>query len=257
MSLLSHVRSFEGVLLDVWGVLHDGRRPYADAAEALDGLREKRTLLVSNAPWRGDRVLASVRDLGLPTDGLLGALTAGDVAHEQLTRLSANGVRRAWMVGTDRHRPLLHGLPLELVDHPRHADLVLLAHPAPMPEGSLEVALTAGLPMLCANPDLRVVHQDGETTWCAGRLAQQYAEAGGTVHYAGKPEQEIYTLALRRLGLQPPDVVAVGDTPETDLLGASRAGIAAIWVTRRGETTADPRLEGLPTAPLALLPTLS
>lgn len=246
------VASFDGVLLDVWGVLHDGRRPYADAPQALRRLRGRPTLLVSNASWRAERVLDSLGDLGLDTSGLLGALTAGDVAHAHLRTLADTGVRRVWLVGNERHRPLLDGLPLMQVDGPSEADLVLLAHPAPMPEGSLETALERGLPMLCANPDLRVVHQDGDTTWCAGTLAMAYAEAGGSVRYAGKPEREIYATALQRLGLKVSQVVAVGDTPETDLLGAGRAGIASIWVTRRGETADDPRLVSLPRPPLAL-----
>ena len=49
--------------------------------------------------------------------------------------------------------------------------------------------------MLCANPDI-VVERGDKLVYCAGALADAYAELGGEVYYAGKPHRPIYDLAL-------------------------------------------------------------
>jgi len=55
------------------------------------------------------------------------------------------------------------------------------------------------------------------------------AEAG-----AKKPSPKIFQLALEQAGVEPSNVVHVGDTYQTDVLGARRAGIRGIMLDRRG-----------------------
>ena len=45
---------YDGFILDLWGVLHDGRHPMPGALDALAHLREagKRMVILSNAPRR-------------------------------------------------------------------------------------------------------------------------------------------------------------------------------------------------------------
>jgi len=50
-----------------------------------------------------------------------------------------------------------------------------------------------------------------------------------------KPDVRFYEEALRRCGLQPSEVVMVGDSMTTDILGAQAAGIDAIYFNRRNE----------------------
>ena len=54
----------------------------------------------------------------------------------------------------------------------------------------------------------------------------------------GKPKPDIYELALERLGLDADDVIAVGDTFETDIAGATAAGLRSILLAS-GNTAAD------------------
>ena len=49
---------YDGFILDLWGVLHDGERPFPGVLDALERLRRqaKRVVILSNAPmrpWRG------------------------------------------------------------------------------------------------------------------------------------------------------------------------------------------------------------
>jgi manganese-dependent inorganic pyrophosphatase len=98
-----------------------------------------------------------------------------------------------------------------------------------------ERAVARGLPLLCANPDI-VVDRGHSREWCAGALAQLYEAMGGRALYFGKPHAPIYDLARQRLAEVaplPPDarIVAVGDGPLTDVLGAARAGLDCLFVS--------------------------
>ena len=50
-----------------------------------------------------------------------------------------------------------------------------------------------------------------------------------------KPHPEIFLYALKKAGLAPEEVVHVGDSYYSDVLGAKNAGISAILVDREGK----------------------
>jgi len=50
-----------------------------------------------------------------------------------------------------------------------------------------------------------------------------------------KPDGRIFELALQRLGLEPQEVVHIGDNYEADVIGARAAGITPILLDRKGE----------------------
>jgi HAD superfamily hydrolase (TIGR01549 family) len=51
---------------------------------------------------------------------------------------------------------------------------------------------------------------------------------------AEKPDRRVFDLALQRAECRPEEAVFVGDSWEADYVGASRLGIRAIWLNRRG-----------------------
>jgi HAD superfamily hydrolase (TIGR01459 family) len=114
---------------------------------------------------------------------------------------------------------------------------------------TLAEARGAELPMVCANPDLEV-DIGCRRIVCAGTIALRYENLGGFVARYGKPSFAAYARALEVLRLPAEEVLAIGDSLETDILGANRAGIASALVMtgiHRGFTTekADPDWEGL------------
>lgn len=50
-----------------------------------------------------------------------------------------------------------------------------------------------------------------------------------------KPNKELFELALRSTALLPSDVVHIGDSIISDIRGASRLGIKAIWLNRKNK----------------------
>lgn len=52
---------------------------------------------------------------------------------------------------------------------------------------------------------------------------------------AYKPRRELFELALSHTGLASGEVVHIGDSVSSDVMGASRAGIRALWLNRSGK----------------------
>lgn len=234
---------FDGFILDLWGVIHDGNTAYPWARATLEELRRagKATVLLSNAPRRAHALVAGMERMGIPRDLYGEVVSSGEAVHHELkTRTdpfyAALG-RRCHHMGPERDRSIFEELDLDLVPEPDGADFVLNTGPWDFDETvadyehALQAAARLCLPMVCANPD-HVVIREGKIIICAGALAARYIELGGQVSYRGKPDPAIYDLCLDMLGN--PDrrrVVAVGDALETDIAGATAAGIASVFVT--------------------------
>ena len=234
---------YDGFVLDLWGVIHDGVNAFPHAVETLRHLREtgKRTLLLSNVPRPNDAVQSMMRRMGIE-DGLYTAImTSGEAVRRSLISPPdlwwAQLGQRMYHLGPARDRPVYEGLPITVVDRPAEADFVLNTgpddhrNPSDMGEfeGDLRECAEHRLKMICANPDL-VVIRGGVRVLCAGSLAARYRELGGDVRSLGKPEPAVYQPVLQMLGLPPDRVLAVGDSLHTDIAGAAGVGIAACWV---------------------------
>jgi HAD superfamily hydrolase (TIGR01549 family) len=57
-----------------------------------------------------------------------------------------------------------------------------------------------------------------------------------------KPHPQIFLDTIARMGLEPHDVLYVGDTAHDDVLGSKRVGMHSAWINKRGE----PLPEGIP-----------
>lgn len=240
---LSEVESgFDGFILDLWGVIHDGVEAYAGARDTLAALRAagKRTLLLSNAPRRAEALVEQLGRMGIGRDMYDHVLSSGEAVHMELQRRAdpfyARLGRQLYHMGPERDENVFAGLDLVPVDI-EHADFILNTGPWDFTETvedyvpKMQAALARNLPMVCANPD-HVVMRQGQAVVCAGALAARYAEMGGEVSMRGKPDPAIYDLALDMLGLERNRVLAVGDALHTDVKGANGAGLRAVFVTQ-------------------------
>jgi HAD superfamily hydrolase (TIGR01459 family) len=235
---------YDGFVLDLWGVIHDGITPYPGVADTLARLKAagKRVVLLSNAPRRAREIVRAMDEkMGLPPALYDALISSGEAAYQALRRreepwLQALG-RACYLMGPARDHGMLEGIDLRRVKRMEEAEFILatgvdwdddrldLYLPA------LEIAAGRRLTMVCANPDL-VVIRGGKRIICAGTLAQRYESLGGEVRYFGKPHAPIYRLCFERLGIADKSrIVAVGDSLRTDIAGAAAAGIDAVLVT--------------------------
>ncbi|KPF80914.1 HAD family hydrolase [alpha proteobacterium AAP38] len=235
---------YDGFILDLWGVVHDGVRPYPGVVECLSTLKRlgKRVCLLSNAPRRIAAAEAKLTAMGVTRDLYDALYTSGEASFEALRDRSDDWHAalgpKLFHIGPPRDNDVYDSLTDRVrVDSPEQADFVIntgidayeetLADYDPI----LRRCLDRGLPMLCANPDLVVVI-DQELVICAGELARHYAEIGGDVRYHGKPHAPVYRRCFDLLGgIAPGRILAVGDSLRTDVAGANDAGIDSLFIT--------------------------
>jgi HAD superfamily hydrolase (TIGR01459 family) len=233
---------YDGFIVDLWGVLHDGIQAFPAALDCLAELhrRGKRLVILSNAPRRVASVVARNSELGIDPGCYHGAMSSGEAAWQHLkTRpdawYRALG-RRCYHLGPERDWGMREGLDYDFVATVEQADFVLNTG-AGRPEDRVEdfepllqAALARRLPMVCANPDLEVI-RGGRREICAGAIAARYETLGGEVRYHGKPARDIFETCLALLEIADRSRVAnIGDSLRTDVAGARAAGIDALFV---------------------------
>ncbi len=267
---------YDGFILDLWGVIHDGVRPYPGAVDCLMrlGAAGKRRALLSNGPRRNHVIQAAMRAMGI-ADSLYDAiLTSGEATWLALRDRPDAWLRtlgdRVYHLGPARDLSVIEHLPLTRVESPAEATFVVNTGPDDASgvselgpyEPTLSACAARNLPMICANPDLEVI-RDGKRVLCAGALGQHYEAMGGSVRYIGKPDPAVYPVVMQALGVS--RVLAVGDALRTDVAGATAAGLPACWVlggihfeelgTEPAKLEAAAREAGL--APVATVPSFT
>jgi len=233
-------RNYDAWLVDLWGVMHNGETAIETAVLACERYRDEGgiVLLLSNAPRPWPSVRTQIEGYGVPSDIDDGIVTSGDVTRAMI---AANSGRLFFHLGPDRDRPLFEGLQVNLVK-PEQADLVVLTgfyddtnETAEDYRKLLTSLKEKNLPVICANPDIKV-ERGNEVIYAAGAIAALYEELGGEVAYAGKPYRPIYDLAMARIdelaGRHIPAhrILAIGDGINTDIKGAVDAGIDALFI---------------------------
>jgi ribonucleotide monophosphatase NagD (HAD superfamily) len=117
-SLLSR---YEVVFCDVWGVMHNGRKAYAEAGAALARFRTEggTVILVSNAPIPASGVERVLEKTGVRRDAWDAIVSSGDIA---LRHIAEKGYRRMHWVGPSERDYALYvrlpepSAPLELAE---------------------------------------------------------------------------------------------------------------------------------------------
>ena len=248
----SKLRQKKALLLDQFGVVHDGQNAYPGAREAIEYLHREcglRILVVSNSSRRSDGALKNLEKKGINIESIEDVITSGEVTWSALSAApredAFQGLRRCvHFTWGSRGAISLDGLDVDVVGRDiKNADFIL-AHGTEAVgtsdgpsvctlnemKGLLEQAATRGLPMLVANPDLVTVDGD-ELRVMPGTLAKHYENIGGGVVYRmGKPDHRIYGEALRMLRLEPHELIAIGDSMEHDISGAASMSIDSIFV---------------------------
>ena len=235
-------RDYDVVLCDVWGVVHNGLAAFPAACDALMRFRAEggTAMLITNAPRSGEAVARILDRLKVPRQAYDAITSSGDVTRGIVKTRLAESV---FHLGPERDLSIFAGLDVKFAP-PEAADYVvcsgLFDDTIETPEDYRELlqALRARSRfMVCANPDI-VVERGDTLVYCAGALADAYAELGGDVLYCGKRHPPIYELALATAAglrnaktLSNQRVLAIGDSVRTDLKGAAALGLDCMFIT--------------------------
>jgi HAD superfamily hydrolase (TIGR01459 family) len=234
--------NYDAVLSDVWGVIHNGIAAFPEAGDALHRFRAQggTVVLISNAPRPGDFVGHMLDKMGVPRTAYDDIVTSGDVTRDYVAERPGE---RLFHIGPERDVGTFDGLdaslaPFENADYAVCTGLWDDETETPEDYRDLLGKLRArNLFMVCANPD-KVVERGRRLVYCAGALADLYAEMGGEVLYAGKPYRPIYDLGRAKIArarggkeVALPRLLAIGDSVRTDLRGAVDLGVDCLFVT--------------------------
>jgi HAD superfamily hydrolase (TIGR01459 family) len=225
---------------DIWGVVHNGHDVFENTVATLAQHRAHggTVILVSNSPRSEKGVVLQLDQIGVSTAAYDAAVTSGDVTQ---TLMRAEPTGKLFHIGAERDLSLFEGLGVDRVAKEQAGAIICtgLYHDdreTPDDYVALLADLRArNLPMICANPD-KIVRKGNHLQYCAGALAEAYQKLGGSVSMAGKPYAPIYELAKQKAGqirqsaIQSSQILAIGDGPETDILGAANQGYPVVYV---------------------------
>ncbi len=223
---LSDIASqFGGMLIDQFGVIHDGEKLYPGTLKILQHLHEMKipVAVMTNSGKRAAANRDRLVRMGVPRAHFVDTVSSGEVAYHLL------GKKKAFLIGKQGEDYGFAGVLF--VDNVRDAEVILIlgsnAPNTPM-EKYIEFFKMVSIPAICCNPDKLMLTKSGLQP-APGAIAQLYADMGGEVRWIGKPYAEIYTEALKLI-CNPQHVLCIGDSAEHDVAGGSGVGLATLLV---------------------------
>jgi HAD superfamily hydrolase (TIGR01458 family) len=226
------VARFDGVLLDIDGVLATSWEPLPGAIETLEWLRDHGLpfRLTTNTTTHARTDLArTLIDAGLRVDaGEIVTAVVATASHLRETHPDA----RVFVLSEGDARVDLEGVRIvELDDGP---DVVVLG-------GAYEGfdyatlnrvfrALMDGAALVAMHRNLYWRTSDGWRLDGGAYVAGLEEATGRRAAVCGKPSERYFAAALQAIGVAADRAAMVGDDVEADVLGAQRAGLAGVLV---------------------------
>jgi 4-nitrophenyl phosphatase len=213
------------------------------AAEAIDQVREagKRTVFVTNNASRSPRDFAAkLMKLRIPTE-------PNDVitsTHAVVSYLRDIGLARGAHVhvcGTDALAQVLRAAGFVTTKDTTDVEALVVAWNPLLQMDDLRRAADvarAGIPFIGANRDATYPDEFGLLPGSGSILAAVETASGTTATVVGKPQPELFKLALGRGGASRARTLFVGDRVDSDVVGARAAGIPVALVLT-GVTTPE------------------
>jgi HAD superfamily hydrolase (TIGR01459 family) len=241
-SLRDIAGEFEAIVFDQWGVLHNGSTAYPGAIAAMEALADgpARLAVLSNSGKRSAPNRLRIAAMGFPVTALACVMTSGEALWRDFEAGRFPGSRRLFPItaAPDDARNWATGLAgLTFTSDITEADAILLMG-LPDDDGDdatlaplLAAAQARQLPMFCSNPDKASPRQGDRLVRSPGKLAEDYAEAGGSVLFYGKPHLPVFRSLQDTLGISDPSrLLMIGDSLEHDVAGAAKAGWKTLFI---------------------------
>ncbi len=240
--------SYMGVIVDQWGVLHDGEKVYPGVVECLKELkdRNKYVIILSNSGKRAAQNKERLQSLGIGPSLYDVILTSGEMTWQGLNDQDHSFFKdlgsKCYVLSRGGDSSIVDGLEnISVVEDIKEADFLIISG-SDAPEKTIEdyepilkEASRNRLTALCANPDSRGI-MGAQNIMGPGTIARRYQDFGGVVHYIGKPHQPIFQECIRMLQAQqiyPGHTIMIGDSMSHDIMGGSLVNIDTC-LTRTG-----------------------
>ncbi len=225
------------LLVDMDGVLWRGHTPIPENIEVLKEWSLPKVFLTNNSTKGRARYRDRIRALGIEVD-LDHILTSSYAAARWLQK---RGYRQAFVVGEEGLVEELEAQGIEVHTDPRwileeghrpEAVVVGTDHGLTYEKiWAAQRAITEGAIFVATNSDATYPVESGLAPGAGTILAAVQTAAGRAPHVImGKPSPILFTQALEILGVRPEEALMIGDRWDTDIVGARKLGIPALWV---------------------------
>ena len=247
------VDDYDVFLLDMWGVMHDGSRPYEGVLDVIQKLKAagKRLVILSNSSKRQDNSIKMLRKLGFdPEQDFEQIITSGEVAFSMLggesplatvpepwSKIKQVATQKAVVMGSgDGDAEYLQACGWQ-VSSAKESSLVVARGTFTVNDGTtvvhkrddetaydealasmLESCASCHLPMLVTNPDK--IRPDDELPPMPGKIGDAY-EAALARHGVPNPAS-----LVKRIGKPFPDVYDMSLKSDVDKTRACMIGDA-------------------------------
>ncbi|AKK19791.1 TIGR01459 family HAD-type hydrolase [Candidatus Liberibacter africanus] len=238
-SLCAILSSYDVILCDVWGVIHNGKSFFSSSISALEKARTNglKVILFTNSPRPSSSVISQIKSLGPLPQFWDDIISSGDLTYHLFKEES----RDIFFIGPEKDYALLETLDVNIVSEKSAKTILctgLYNDETEHPEDYhilLESFASRNIPFICANPDI-FANRGNKVIPCAGALALIYQKLNGIVKMIGKPHFPIYEMAFKKIStlcnsLDKKRILAIGDGIETDIKGALQSGIDALYVS--------------------------
>lgn len=226
---------FDGLLIDLDGVVWVGREPVPGSVEALEELIEAgvEIVFVTNNPGKPAAEYARrLAEAGVEVEADR-VVTAGEAtAALAVERCGTGG--SAFAIGAPAFHETVAGSGLELVEGEaaREAGVVLVSGHRGFDYEELltaTLALQGGAALFATSRDPTLPMPGGAWPGTGAVLAAVETASGATAEIGGKPEPHLFELARGRMA-GAKRVAMVGDRVSSDIEGGRRAGLETILV---------------------------
>jgi len=235
---------FDGLLVDLDGVVWVGREPVPGSPEALRELIEGgvEVVFVTNNPGRAASVYAErLREAGIPV-GEDRIVTAGMVTATLAAERAGAGAG-CFVIGAPAFKDAVAAAGLELLDLAagRGARAVVVSgHRAFDYEELLTatLALQRGAMLFATSRDPTLPMPGGAWPGTGAILAAVETATGAVAEIGGKPERHLFDLARKTIPVAG-RVAIVGDRISSDVEGGRRAGLVTVLVLSGASSRAE------------------
>lgn len=228
---------YDALLVDQWGVLHDGRLRYEGVQEALELLstRGKIVIVGTNSSKSAARNVARLAGaFGISSTLYHGLISSAEMLRRHILS-EEKKYKKLMLIADLGDEVLFNGDSIQLVNEPKDADcLVLLSVNPEIPIDGLmnilQASVERGLKLLTPSRDVSTVTVRGVFSGLE-RICSAYEDLGGGVMNFGKPELSFYEDFRPFIrGLPASKILVVGDQLRSDILGGIRCGFDTLLV---------------------------
>ena len=253
---MAPVDRFDGFLIDLDGVVWEGREFLPGAVAALGALYDAGKEIVfvtNNSVKRPGDYARRLREAGIPATEE--RVITGGVATARLASQRVGAGRTAFVIGSPVFKEVIAEAGLTLVDGEaaQVAEAVVVSAHREFDYGELLTATRAlqnGAALFATSRDPTLPMPGGAWPGTGATLAAVETASGKRAEIGGKPERHLFDQARSLIG-DAERIAMVGDRTASDIEGGRRAGLATILVLS-GATSREEAAVAEPAADLVV-----